>query len=152
MPVEPGFKSRDDVAIDATAPLPIGAVAELLGVATSTLRYYDRRGLAPPDARVSGQRRYGPSTIRRLVFIQMLQDSGLSLAEIEGILHAPDNASWKDIANRRLVQLDEDLARLQRSRDLLEAALMCRFDHPLDECRVMNAEIDHRLSDGEPAA
>ena len=30
---------------------------------------------------------------------------------------------------------------LQHSRELLAAALLCRFDHPLDECKIMNAEI-----------
>ena len=40
----------------------------------------------------------------------------------------------------------EEIARLQHSRELLAAALLCRFDHPLDECRVMNDEIDRRLT------
>ena len=31
---------------------------------------------------------------------------------------------------------------------LLAAALLCRFDHPLDECRIMNGEIDRRLGEG----
>ncbi len=126
--------------------LPIGAVADQIGVATSTLRYYERRGLATADARVSGQRRYRPATVRRLVFVQMLQDAGLSLDDIEGVLDADDNASWKVIARDRLAQLDDDIARLTHSRELLAAALLCRFDHPLDECRIMNAEIDRRLT------
>ena len=54
--------------------LPIGAVADLVGVATSTLRYYERRGLVASDGRASGQRRYHWPTVRRLVFIRMLQD------------------------------------------------------------------------------
>ncbi len=126
--------------------IPIGQVAEMVGVATSTLRYYERRGLAVADARVSGQRRYGPSTVRRVVFVQMLQDAGLSLDDIHGVLDADDNDSWKQIAGERLVHLDEEIARLHHSRELLAAALLCRFDHPLDECRIMNDEIDRRLT------
>jgi DNA-binding transcriptional MerR regulator len=143
--VEPGFKSRHHGAIDERATLTIGEVADLIGVATSALRYYERRGLVVADSRVSGQRRYGASTVRRLVFVQMLQDAGLSLDDIQGIVEARDNASWKQIASERLDQLDDALARLARSRELLAAALLCRFDHPLDECRIMNAEIDRRL-------
>ncbi len=75
--------------------IPIGRVAELLGVATSTLRYYERRKLAVADSRVSGQRRYERPTVRRVVFIQMLQDAGLSLDEIQGVFDAADNDSWK---------------------------------------------------------
>lgn len=128
------------------SPFTIGEAAEVIGVATSTLRYYERRGLVAADRRVSGQRRYDPATVRRLVFVQMLQEAGLSLDDIQGILAADDNASWKEIARERLAQLDDELARLQYSRELLAAALVCRFDHPLDECRVMNGEIDRRLT------
>jgi len=127
--------------------LPIGEVAGIVGVATSALRYYERRGLVSADARVSGQRRYAPTTVRRVVFVQMLQDAGLSLDDIQGVLEADDNASWKDIARQRLGQLDDEIAKLQHSRELLAAALMCRYDHPLDECKIMNAEIDRRLAD-----
>lgn len=150
MAVEPGFTSSHHGPIETDATLSIGEVAELIGVATSTLRYYERRGLVTADARVGGQRRYGSATVRRLVFVQMLQDAGLTLDEIDGILGADDNASWKGIANRRLDQLDDDIARLRRSRELLAAALLCRFDHPLDECRIMNGEIDRRLDEGVP--
>lgn len=132
--------------------LPIGDVANRVGVATSTLRYYERRGLAVADGRASGQRRYRPATVRRLVFIRMLQDAGLSLDDIEGMLAADDRDAWKDIARRRLAQLDDELARLAHARELLAAALLCRFDHPLEECRIMNAEIDRRLTSGEPTA
>jgi len=143
--VEPGFKSSHHWPIARDDALTIGEVADLVGVATSALRYYERRGLVAADTRVSGQRRYSSSTVRRLVFVQMLQDAGLSLDEIQGVLEADDNASWKEIAQQRLVQLDDDIARLRLSRELLSGALLCRFDHPLDECRIMNAEIDRRL-------
>jgi DNA-binding transcriptional MerR regulator len=144
--VEPGFKSSHSCRMERDDGLPIGEVAEMVGVATSTLRYYERRRLVVADARVSGQRRYGRSTLRRVVFVQMLQDAGLSLDDIQGVLDADDNDSWKQIAHERLAHLDEEIARLHHSRDLLAAALLCRFDHPLDECRIMNDEIDHRLA------
>ena len=66
----------------------IGDVARQAGVATSAVRYYERAGLLHADARESGQRRYRPETLRRLVFIGMLQDAGLSLDDIRGVLDA----------------------------------------------------------------
>ncbi len=150
--VEPGFRSSHAGRIDPDQNLSIGEAAERVGVATSTLRYYERRGLVVSDGRVSGQRRYGGSTVRRLVFVQMLQDAGLSLDDIQGILDADDRASWKEIARQRLDQLDEDIARLAHSRELLAKALMCRYDHPLDECRIMNGDIDRRLASADDAA
>ena len=123
----------------------IGEVARRAGVATSTVRYYERRGLLQPDARESGQRRYRSDTLRMLVFIGMLQDAGLSLVDIDGILNAASVDEWKDIARRRLEVLDADIARLENARAYLQGALLCRFDHPVTDCAVMGAEIDRRL-------
>jgi DNA-binding transcriptional MerR regulator len=125
--------------------LTIGEVARLAGVATSAIRYYERTGLLAADARRSGQRRYEPATLRRLVFIGMLQDAGLSLEDIAGVLGAGSVGEWKAIARERLDRLQEDIERLERARGYLEGALLCRFDHPATDCKVMGAEIDRRL-------
>jgi DNA-binding transcriptional MerR regulator len=140
--VEPGFKSTEIVDDELAT---IGQIARRAGVATSTVRYYERRGLLRPDARQSGQRRYRTDTLRLLVFIGMLQDAGLSLDNIDGILNAVSVDEWKDIAQRRLESLDADIARLENARSYLKGALLCRFDHPLTECKIMGAEIDRRL-------
>ena len=126
--------------------LTIGEVGTRVGLATSAIRYYERRGLVSADARVSGQRRYREDTVRRLVFIGMLQDAGLDLEEIDGVLHAGEVEEWKAIARRRLAVLDAEIERLQRARAYLEGALLCRYDHPATDCLVMGAEIDRRLA------
>jgi DNA-binding transcriptional MerR regulator len=127
------------------ATLTIGEVARRAGIATSAVRYYERQGLLEADARASGQRRFRPETLRRLVFIGMLQDAGLSLDDIRGVLDAATVAEWKAIASGRLAVLDEEIERLERARAYLTGALLCRFDHPATECKVMGAEIDRRL-------
>lgn len=127
--------------------LTIGEVAERAGLTTSAIRFYERRGLLAADARRSGQRRYREATLRRLVFIGMLQDAGLALDDIEGILDAPDVRTWKAIARRRLEVLDEEIATLQQAREYLAGALLCRYDHPATDCKVMGAEIDRRLAE-----
>jgi DNA-binding transcriptional MerR regulator len=126
--------------------LSIGEVAARAGVATSTVRYYERRGLLRADTRRSGQRRYREEGLRLLVFIGMLQDAGLSLDDIAGVLSASSVGEWKTIARRRLAVLEEEIERLQRARSYLEGALLCRYDHPASECRHMGAEIDRRLA------
>jgi DNA-binding transcriptional MerR regulator len=129
--------------------LTIGEVARRARVATSAVRFYERRGLLQPDERQSGQRRYRSDTLRRMVFIGMMQDAGLALDDIAGVLAAESVGGWKAIAARRLELLDAEIARLQRARAYLAGALLCRFDHPATDCRVMGAEIDRRL-DIEP--
>lgn len=129
--------------------LTIGEVAARAHVATSAVRYYERRGLLSPDSRLAGQRRYKTETLRRLIFIRMLQDAGLALDEIGGILDAAAVKDWKAIASRRLHALDQQIASLQHCREVLAAALMCRFDHPATDCRIIGAEIDRRLLQGQ---
>jgi MerR family redox-sensitive transcriptional activator SoxR len=126
--------------------MTIGEVARRAGVATSAVRYYERRGLLEADARASGQRRYEATTLRRLVFIGMLQDAGLSLDDVAGILGAGSAAEWKAIGARRLEALDAEIESLQQAREVLAGALMCRYDHPATDCKVMGFEIDRRLS------
>lgn len=126
--------------------MTIGELARRARVATSTVRYYERRGLLNADAWHSGQRRYRIETLRRLTFIGMMQDIGLTLDDVSGVLNAATAADWKPIAGERLAALDEQIARLQHARGLLSAALCCRFDHPATDCRVMGAEIDRRLA------
>jgi len=126
--------------------LTIGELARRAGVPTSTVRYYERRGLMAPDGRRSGQRRYREASLRRLVFIGLLQDAGLSLDDIGGVLAADTVADWKQIGRQRLAALDEQLASLQRARSYLAGALRCRHAHPLTECPVMGTEIDRRLT------
>jgi DNA-binding transcriptional MerR regulator len=140
--VEPGYKSSGGV--DETL-LTIGEMARRAGVATSTVRYYERRGLLPADARRSGQRRYRTGSLRRLVFIGMLQDAGLSLDDIAAILGAGTVDEWKAVARRRADALDAEIDRLMRARSYLQGALLCRFDHPATECLIMGFEIDRRL-------
>jgi DNA-binding transcriptional MerR regulator len=144
---EPGFKSSGFVPELMT----IGEVARRAHVAVSTIRYYERRGLLDADARQSGQRRYRTETLRRLVFIGMMQDFGLTLDEVHGVLSAATAAEWKSVAGQRLTALDVQIAQLQHARGLLAAALWCRFDHPATDCAIMGAEIDRRLDKPAPA-
>jgi DNA-binding transcriptional MerR regulator len=123
----------------------IGELARRAGIPPSTVRYYERRGLVRPDARRSGQRRYRDGTLRLVVFIGMLKDAGLSLDDIDGVLHAASVGEWKEIGQRRLAVLDDEIARLENAREYLRGALLCRYDHPVSECAIMGGEIDRRL-------
>jgi DNA-binding transcriptional MerR regulator len=126
--------------------MAIGEVAAKAGVPTSTVRYYERRGLLAPDGRASGQRRYTEESLRRLVFIGMMQDAGLSLDDIIGVLAARDVREWKSIGLARLEVLEQEIAKLERARDYLRGTLLCHFAHPATDCKVMGAEIDRRLA------
>ena len=76
----------------------------------------------------------------------MLQDAGLALDDIAGIFNAANVAEWKAIATQRLGVLDEQIKQLTEARAYLAGALLCRYDHPATECKIMATEIDRRLA------
>lgn len=67
--------------------MKIGELAQLSGVTTKALRYYESIGvLAEPGRTTSGYRDYDESFIDRLTFIRSAQRLGFSLDEVREIL------------------------------------------------------------------
>lgn len=69
----------------------VKALAELAGVTSRTLRWYDRMGLLKPGRTTpAGYRLYGPAEVDRLQQILFYRELGLPLAEIGSLLDTPD--------------------------------------------------------------
>ena len=128
---------------DAGGVLRIGELAELTGVTTRTLRYWQEFGLLRPCAhRGGGERLYLPTDMARVTRIRDLQELlGFSLAEVRMVLKTEDvdtlgrvrsEFRWGDadatrrrqlleeavVANGRLLsRLDDTLLRIQAFRD-----------------------------------
>ena len=62
--------------------LTIGELASRTGAATSALRYWEKLGLLPAPARVSGQRRYPPSSVKLVGVVLALRNVGFTLREV----------------------------------------------------------------------
>jgi MerR family transcriptional regulator, heat shock protein HspR len=96
---EPGFSPGEDMPLYV-----ISVAAELAGLHAQTLRAYDRLGLVVPGRAPGGGRRYSARDITLLRAVQRLAGEGLNL---EGI--------------RRVLDLEEEVGRLRRRVDQLEA-------------------------------
>jgi DNA-binding transcriptional MerR regulator len=98
----------------------INKLAQLAGVSTRTLRYYDKLGLLRP-ARISssGYRIYGPREVDRLQQIMLYRELDLSLDDIDKIL----KSSGFDAA-RALHQHLSCLHQRRRELDLLIETVM----------------------------
>jgi len=73
--------------------LPIGEVAQRLGVSTRTLRYYEELGLVAPSGRTKGgSRRYAEPDVEKVQHVRELQQVlGFNLDEIAEIVSAEDH-------------------------------------------------------------
>ena len=130
----------------------IGEVAQQAGVRTSLIRYYERIGLLPAPERVSGQRRYDASVLRRLAVIDVAQRAGLSLDEIGELVRAgsePISAHLPDLAERKLPEIDALIDRAQRVRAWLQTATGCGCQ-TIDECALFDAPSLPSAEDARP--
>lgn len=111
--------------------LTIGETARRAGVATSTLRFYESRGLIHSLRTSGNQRRYARSTLRRISVIRVAQTLGLTLEEISDALstlpsaRTPTKRDWQLLSIRWRDQLDERIARMQQVRDKLSGCIGC---------------------------
>jgi len=67
----------------ATEPMTIAEVADLLDISAHTLRYYERAGLVDVDRDSSGHRSYSPESVRRLVFLTRMRLSGMGIRDLQ---------------------------------------------------------------------
>lgn len=127
-------------------PIPIGEAAARLDMTSSALRYYDERGLVRPQERRAGKRMYGTEELRRLAFIKIFHQLGVSLDTAAAVLDAP-SPQWRDIVREQIAQLEEVIAQAQGAQLFLTHALHCPTDHPARECPTMTGALD-RLVNG----
>ena len=130
--------------------LTIGQLARRTGAAPSALRYYEEIGLLAPTVRVSGQRRYGPGAVEVVGTVLFLADVGFTLAEIGQLMEARSTSprTWRDLARRKLAELDERIAEAQAARVAVEHAIACPHDDIIT-CPNFQDVVRRRL-DGEP--
>ena len=132
--------------------LTIGELAKRTGVATSALRYYEELGLIPAPVRVSGQRRYPESAVGLVGMILLLQDVGFSLRESKAFLASRTQAvdGWRRLTQRKLADLDEQIAKAQTAKEAITHALHCPHDD-ITTCPTSRKVIAARLA-GTPLA
>ena len=123
--------------------LSIGAVSDRTGVSTSALRYYEAEGLVHSDRSSGGQRRYHRDVIRRVSFVRIAQEVGLTLGEIKEALaslpehRTPTQRDWHRLATSWGPRLDAQIAMLERLRDRLHGCIGCGC-LSLGFCRLLN--------------
>lgn len=124
--------------------LRIGELAAAAGVAASTVRYYERRGLLRPDGRSSSSyREYGQAALDRLRFIRAAQANGFTLEDVAALLSFRDGAaapcrSVQSLIEERLADLERRLRELRHVQRVLRASLRrCRTGEPRGRCDVL---------------
>ena len=128
--------------MDGFPELTIGEVAQRAGVATSSIRYYERIGLLPEPDREGGQRRYDVDVLGRLGFIGIAQSAGFKLREIKELIEGVDGdglgEQMRSLSSRKLGEVEALLERTRAMKGWLEVAKECGCATPA-ECALFPA-------------
>jgi DNA-binding transcriptional MerR regulator len=94
------------------------------------LRYYEREALLPAPARAAKRRMYDSQVIGRIRIIQLARCAGFSIAETRAFIgNFPSgsipSARWQAMANRKVKELDELIARATQMKSLLRSSFRC---------------------------
>ncbi len=139
-------------------PLRVGELAKRTGKTVRALHLYEELGLLHPVHRSKGGfRLYAPSSVKRVEWIQKLQDAGFSLHDLQDLLHGVVDSKrdggaalameqvrqifadrLRDTRDQihRLTQLERDL---EASLAYLEGCRSCQPEqHQLEECPTCN--------------
>ena len=97
----------------------------------SAVRFYEQKGLIAAMRNRGGQRRFFRADIRRISFILIAQQLGLSIDAIRVELdrlprsRTPTAEDWERISTRLHGQLNARIEALTRTRDLLDGCIGC---------------------------
>lgn len=106
--------------------MDISKVAKASGLAASTLRFYEQKGLIQSYGRVGIRRQYADNVLDRLALITLARSAGFSLDEI-GEMLATNNADInRTLLLEKAEELDEKIQVLTSMRDGLRHAAACK--------------------------
>jgi MerR family transcriptional regulator, redox-sensitive transcriptional activator SoxR len=123
--------------------LTIGAMSERTGVAPSALRFYEDEGLIHSTRSDGGQRRYTRDAIRRVSFVRVAKEVGLSLDEIRDALaslpenRTPTRKDWEKLSTAWRPRIEHQIRMMERLRDRLTGCIGCGC-LSLQACRLLN--------------
>jgi DNA-binding transcriptional MerR regulator len=128
--------------------MTVGEFSELCGLPITTLRYYDRIGLLRPERRPNNHRVYPFAAAQQLKLIELCRALGCTLDEVALVLSARGGAGRRELATKKLAEIDERLANLTAARVVLSHFATC--DHTpasADQCRD---EVGRALRRAQP--
>jgi MerR family redox-sensitive transcriptional activator SoxR len=123
--------------------LTTGELSDRSGVAPSALRFYEAEGLIHATRTAGGQRRYARDELRRVAFIRIAQQVGLTLEEIRTTMatlpehRVPTNEDWERLSSAWRPRLDAQIEYLELLKDRLTGCIGCGC-LSLKHCHLLN--------------
>ena len=104
--------------------LTVSQFAKLHNVNKRTLHYYDEIGIFSPDYKGdNGYRYYDYMQGVDFEYIKMLKELNMGLDEIKRYIDNPNEEDFKEIAEIKIKEIDQEIRTLNRRREVLEDKL-----------------------------
>ncbi|MBQ5962777.1 helix-turn-helix domain-containing protein [Massilia sp. ZL223] len=105
--------------------MDIAEVAKRSGMAASTLRYYEKKGLIASTGRQGLRRTFGKDVLDQLALISLGQAAGLSLDDIRGMFTPNGPRIDRQVLAARADEIDALVRRLKAMSKGLRHAVAC---------------------------
>jgi len=121
----------------------IGAISEMSGIPSKTIRYYEEIGLIPPVARSeNGYRHYGNKDLEQLRFVQRARKLGFSLKDVGNLLalwndKGRASADVKKFALDHITEIDNRIAELNSIRATLTVLTKSCHGDDRPDCPIL---------------
>ena len=127
----------------------IGQLAETIGLPSSTIRFYEQKGLIPPAERTAkGYRKYDVHAVERLKMIKFATSLGFSLDDLPGLFASGEGLDHEQVMahlRERAAEINHLLSTLTRQKMQMEH-LMQRLEELWKQGHCMSAcELDGLL-------
>jgi len=106
--------------------MDIAQVSKATGLPSSTLRYYEEKGLIASDGRKGLRRLYNKNVIERLAFISLSRNAGFSLKEIADMFTPEGPDIKRELLLEKAEILDKKIKELSTVRDGLRHVAACK--------------------------
>lgn len=114
--------------------MEIGEISKLSKLPTSTLRFYEEKGLIQSIGRKGLKRIFAPEVVEKLALITLGRNAGLSLDEIGGMLLPQGLQVDRILLLSKADDLDKKISEMTAMRDGLRHAAACKAESHL-ECQ-----------------
>ncbi len=113
--------------------MDIGEVSKKSGISTSTLRYYEEKGLISSTGRKGLRRQYHSSVLEKLALITLAKQANFRLDELNDLFKSQKKIVLdKEELKKKAVEIDKKIKKMEAVRDGLLHASHCKAPSHLE--------------------
>lgn len=113
--------------------MDIGEVSKKSGISTSTLRYYEEKGLISSTGRKGLRRQYHSSVLEKLALITLAKQANFKLDELNDLFKSQKKIVLnKEELKKKAVEIDKKIKKMEAVRDGLIHASHCKAPSHLE--------------------